>query len=201
MATSFLQKQLSGLKRPFTTGEARSRGVSRAVLSRAVKEGRLARRCRGVYEFPGAPVEHFNIEFENLVRLGVPFVATLISALRLHDLTDQLPHQLWIAVPSKADPPNPGGPPVQCVRVKEPAFSFGVETVDGGGFDIPVYSAAKTVADCFKFRNRIGLDVAVEALHDGWRKKKFTADQLMAAARVDRVENVMRPYAEGMLIP
>ena len=201
MKDSFLPRKMSGLNRPFTTGEARERGVSRAVLSRAVKEGRLVRRCRGVYEFPDAPIEHFNIEFENLVRRGIPFVATLISALRLHDLTDQLPHQLWIAIPPKAETPNPGGPPVQCVRVKEPAYSYGVETMDGGGFDIPVYSAAKTVADCFKFRNKIGLDVAVEALHDGWRQKKFTAEQLMAAARVDRVENVMRPYAEGMLIP
>lgn len=181
--------------------EAGARGVSRAVLSRAVKDGRLVRRCRGVYERQDAPIEHFNREFENLVLRGVPFVATLISALRFHDLTDQLPHQLWIAIPPKAETPNPGGPPVQCVRVKEPAYSFGVQMIDGGGFKIPVYTAAKTVADCFKFRNKIGLDVAVEALHDGWRKKKFTAFQLMEAARMDRVENVMRPYTTGMLIP
>ena len=69
------------------------------------------------------------------------------------------------------------------------------------GLSVPVYSPAKTVADCFKFRNKIGLDVAMEALRDGWRKRKFTADELMAAARVDRVERVIRPYAEGMLVP
>ena len=176
-------------------------GISRAVLSRAVKEGRLVRRCRGVYELPDAPVEHLDREFENLLARRVPFVATLASALFIHGLTTQIPHQVWIAVPPGTRTPETGGAPAECVRVKEPAYSYGVVRMDAGGVEIPVYSAAKTIADCFKFRSRIGLDVAVEALHGGWRNRKFTTDELMEAARVDRVERVIRPYAEGMLIP
>lgn len=177
------------------------RGISRAVLSRAVKEGRLLRRCRGVYEPPDAPVEHLDREFENLLARRVPFVATLVSALFIHGLTTQIPHQIWIAVPPGTRTPEVGGAPVECVRVKDPAYSHGVIRMQAGDVEIPVYSAAKTIADCFKFRSKIGLDVAVEALHDGWRNRKFTTEELMAAARVDRVERVIRPYTEGMLIP
>ena len=88
-----------------------------------------------------------------------------------------------------------------CTYQSEPAYSAFAEERDFGGFRAKVYSPAKTVADCFKFRGKVGLDVAIEALHDGWRHRKFTTDGLMAAARIDGVENVIRPYAMGMLVP
>ena len=196
-----LAHRLAAIRQPFTTQEALAHGISRATLFRAVKDGRLLRRCHGVYELPDAPDGNPNRDFETLAVKGVPFVVSLVSALYLHGITTQVPRQIWIALPPGTRTPVPGSVPVECQRVKEPAYSFGARRMDLGGFSVPVYSPAKTVADCFKFRGKVGLDVSLEALHDGWRQKKFTVDELMEAARVDRVERIVRPYAEGMLAP
>lgn len=189
------------LRGQFTTREAEAHGLSRMALSRMVRSGRIVRLVRGVYEASDHVPEHPFPELETLLKQGVPFVATLLTALRLHGFTSQLPPQIWIAIPPGRRTPSEGGVPVECVRVAEPAFSWGVVRKDCQGLAIPLYSPEKTVADCFKFRNKIGLDVALEALHDGWRKRLFTVDGLMAAARVDRVSRVIHPYVEGMLVP
>ena len=125
-------------------------------------------------------------------------VDTLLSALRFHGLTTQNPFEVWMAVGIKARRPELDWPPVRIVRFSGPALEYGVEEHDIEGITVRVYNAAKTVADCFKYRNKIGLDVAIEALRDCWRKQKATADELWAAAKVCRVTNVMRPYLESL---
>jgi predicted transcriptional regulator of viral defense system len=136
-------------------------------------------------------------EIEALLAKKTSFVVCLLSALRLHCFTTQQPHELWVAVPQGhklpvlADAPAP-----VCLQLSEPYFSYGIEIKEVEGLKIPVYSAAKTVADCFKFRNRYGLELALEALQEGFRLKKFTACELEQAAAVCRVSKIMRPYME-----
>jgi len=126
-------------------------------------------------------------------------VFCLLSALVFHQFTTQNPHELWIAIPNKAWRPQVDYPPVRYITMSGEALDNGIETHCIDGVDIRVYSAAKTVADCFKFRNRVGLDVAIEALKEGWRHKKFTIDELMRFAEICRVTKVIQPYAETIV--
>ena len=186
--------------RPFTAKEAQDKGVSHALLSFHCQSGRLERLCQGVY----APKD-MNIcpmpEIETLLSKGTDFVVCLLSALRLHNFTTQTPHELWVAVRiGRRLPQLPGSPTPVCIQMSDEAYEYGIEHIERDGLRIPVYSPSKTVADCFKFRNKYGLDVAMEALRDGYRLKKFTADALENAARICRVSNVIRPYMEMMLL-
>ena len=187
-------------KGTFRSRDAEALGVSRTMLARHAARGLVERDARGVYRIVGPDTNPY-VQLGVLAARGVSFVVSLLSALRLHGFTEQLPSSLWITVPQGRHRPVGAGTHTICSYQSEPAYSSFVQRIDVDGLSVPVYSPAKTVADCFKFRNKIGLDVAMEALHDGWRKRKFTADELMAAARVDRVERVIRPYAEGMLVP
>lgn len=140
-------------------------------------------------------------EIEALLSKGTDFVVCLLSALRLHNFTTQTPHELWVAVRiGRRLPQLPGSPAPVCIQMSDEAYEYGIEHIERDGLRIPVYSPAKTVADCFKFRNKYGLDVAMEALREGYRLKKFTADALEDAARICRVSNVMRPYMEMMML-
>jgi len=123
----------------------------------------------------------------------------LLSALRFHELTTQAPFEVWMAIDGKARAPKEEIIPLRIVRFSGKALTAGVESHSIDGVKIKVYNPAKTVADCFKYRNKIGLDVAVEALRDCWRKKSATADQLWHFAKVCRVANVMRPYLESVV--
>jgi predicted transcriptional regulator of viral defense system len=125
-------------------------------------------------------------------------VVCLLSALRQHGLTTQLPHSVWMTLPRKARIPKAATFPVDIVYATEPALSSHVEHVEIEGVSVPIYNIPKTIADCFKHRRRIGLDVAVEALRDGIKQRKTTAGDVMAAAALDRVSNVMRPYVETL---
>ena len=122
----------------------------------------------------------------------------LLSALQFHNLTTQIPHRVWIAIENKNWKPEFDYPLLDVVRSSGRAFSFGVEQHEVNRVPVKVYSPAKTVADCFKFRNKIGLDVAMEALRETWRSRKATMDELWEAAKVCRVANVMRPYLEAV---
>lgn len=114
-------------------------------------------------------------------------------------LTTQAPHEFWMALPPKAWKPRIAYPPLRIVRFSGTALREGVDRHRIEGIDIGVYGVAKTVADCFKYRNKIGLDVALEALRDCWRQKRCTMDELWQAARFCRMVNVMRPYLEGLV--
>lgn len=183
-------------------GLARSReleaaGVSRTQIRRLVARGVIERVARGLYALPGAP----RSERQDLAEaaLRVPGgVVCLLSALRFHGLTTQNPFEVWMAVERKAWRPQMEHPPLRLVYLTEPVLRAGVEEHEVGGVRVAVFSAAKTVADCFKFRNKIGTDVAVEALRDYCRHHPKALDALWRFAEVDRVTRILGPYLESL---
>lgn len=164
-----------------------------------MRKGILERTGRGLYALPDAGAAEYHSLAEAAKRVP-DAVACLLSALAFHDLTTQSPHEVWIAIDMKARKPANGYPPLRVVRFTGAALIEGVEEHDVEGVPVKVYSPAKTVADCFKYRNKIGKDVALEALRDSWRKGKATMDDLWKYAKVCRVANVMRPYLESLTI-
>ena len=167
------------------------------ILSRLVKDGRLRRVGRGVYARPDRPLsEHISLAE---VALRVPRgVICLLSALHIHGLGTQAPHQIWLAIPQNSPTPRFERPSLRPVRMSGPALTKGIQSMRIDGLDVPVFNAAKTIADCFKYRNKIGIDVALEALRDGWEQRKVSMDELSYYANIDRVSNVMRPYMESV---
>lgn len=171
--------------------------IPRAVLRRLVLQGKIRRIARGLYE----PAESDPTEHQDLVEVckRVPQgVVCLISALDFHGMTTQMPYQVWIAIDVKAYKAKIERPSVRFVRFSGEALDYGVETHDVQGVPLRVTSPAKTVADCFKYRNKVGTDVASEALKEFLRKRKGRRDDLWKAAEVCRVTNVMRPYLEAL---
>lgn len=173
-------------------------GIPREYLRRLFLKGYLTHVGRGLYTLPDALTSEF-IALAEVAKRMPNSVVCLLSALQFHDLTTQIPHRVWIAIENKKWEPEFAYPPLELVRLTGRAFSFGVEKHEVNRVPVNVYSVAKTVADCFKFRNKIGLDVALEALHEIWRSRKATMDELWEAAKVCRVANVMRPYLEAVI--
>lgn len=176
-----------------------ARGFSPTHLQRLYEQGLLLRSGRGVYLPVEAPLDANATLAEVALRIPAGTVC-LLSALQFHNLTTQLPHQVWIALPLRANTPCLDYPPVRVVHLSGEALSAGIEEHRIGSTLVRVYSPAKTVADCFKFRNKIGLDVALEALQDCWSKRRATIDELWHYATLCRVANVMRPYLESIAI-
>lgn len=182
----------------FRAKDAEALGVSRQTLRNLLSRGLLVEEARGIYQVADVePSKYFQIGV--LAARGVPFVVSLLTALRIHGLTTQLPSSLWITVPHGRHCPVGSGLHTVCTYQSEPAYSTGVLEMDLDGVAAKVYSPAKTVVDCFRFRRKVGLDVAMEALRDGWRKRAFSIPELDAAADVCRVRGLIRPYVEGML--
>ena len=172
-------------------------GIPRTVLSRLLKAGKLVRISRGIYGLP----THEMSEHRSLAEasLRVPRgVVCLLSALRVHGLGTQAPFEVWMALPNNYALPRVYSPALRIVTMSGASLAEGVQTTEVDGVEVPVFSAAKTVADCFKYRNKIGLDVALEALKDGWKQGKLKMDELWHFAAVDRVAQVMRPYLESV---
>ncbi|HQX60987.1 MAG TPA: type IV toxin-antitoxin system AbiEi family antitoxin domain-containing protein [Burkholderiaceae bacterium] len=172
-------------------------GAPRIVLTRLSAAGLLDRVGRGLYRLPDAQAS----EFESLgtIATKVPqAVFCLLTALQFHELTTQLPRQVWIAMPRGSHPPRIDYPPLKMVQFTGEAYAAGVEEVERDGVKLRVYGVAKTVADCFKHRNKIGLDVALEALKDARSRNKASSDDIWRYAKVCRVANVMRPYLESI---
>ncbi len=170
-------------------------GIHPQTVSRLVQQGELTRAGRGRYLLPKSePSENIGLA---LAAVAAPqAVVCLLSALRFHNLGTQAPHEVWIAVERRNTRPRVDYPPVRVMRFSGRAFTFGIERYEIDGIQVKIYSAPKAVADCFKFRNKIGLDVALEALREGLVDKQFTRDELWAAAKVCRVTTVIRPYLE-----
>jgi predicted transcriptional regulator of viral defense system len=176
---------------------ARELSVRGAQLAKLLKGGTLVQRARGLYMDADADVtEHHSLA--EVARLAPNAVVCLLSALRFHGLGTQLPSEVWLAIHVKAWRPRLTGLPVHLVYMSGPALTEGVEVHEVEHVPVRVTSAAKTVADCFKFRNKIGLDVALEALRD-FRGQRRSLDELHRLARVCRVERVMRPYLDATL--
>lgn len=175
--------------------EIEATGVNRSQISRLVAAGRLVRVSRGVYSLPDfIPGE--NAALAEVAKRVPRVVFCLLTALRFHELTTQSPFQVWIAIGSKDRAPRLSYPPLRVVRFSPRSLEEGVETHQVESVPVRVTSPAKTVADCFKFRSKVGLDVAIEALQDALRERKATVDELWHLAEVDRVQRVMRPYLE-----
>ena len=185
-----------GLVRP---RELRENGVGKDCLLRLYKEGLLDRIGRGLYAAREADLtEHHSLAV--VCKCAPQAVVCLLSALSFHGLTTQIPHAVWIAVPAKARRPKVDSVRVEVTWCSGRAFTLGVETHTIEGVSVRVYNPAKTVVDCFKFRNKVGLDVALEALRDCLRQRKATADEIWRCAKICRMANVMRPHMEAITI-
>ena len=172
-------------------------GLPTIALTRLVQAGKLDRVARGLYGLPGAKIsEHRSLaEVSARVPKGV---VCLLSALRAHEIGTQAPHEVWIAIPPHMASPRLDQPAIRVVRMSDGALADGVDRLKIDGVDVPVFNAARTVVDCFRFRNKIGLDVALESLRDGLSRRKFTLDDLWRHATRCRMSNVMRPYIEAI---
>ncbi|MBC7603783.1 MAG: type IV toxin-antitoxin system AbiEi family antitoxin domain-containing protein [Ramlibacter sp.] len=178
-------------------GDLQTLGAPRVVLTRLATSGQLERVGRGLYRLPNADIS----ENEGLVSIAVKVpqaVFCLLTALQFHEMTTQLPRRVWIAMPRGSHTPRIDHPPIKMVQFTGEGYSEGIEVFERDGVQLRVYGVAKTVADCFKHRNKIGLDVAIEALKDTVAQRKSSADDLWRYAKICRVANVMRPYLEAV---
>ena len=172
-------------------------GIQSRTLHQMRDTGILVRESRGIYRLADGP-DWSNPDLA-LVALRIPKgVICLISALNFHDLTTQIPHWVDVALLQNSEKPRVQYPPTHYVWLSLQSFSAGVEEHNLDGVSIRVYSIAKTIADCFKFRNKIGMDVALEALREGLRSRRCSVDEILNFARINRVEKVMRPYLEAL---
>lgn len=172
--------------------------IHRQVLSRLVAAGELERIARGIYRLPEHPLtEHHALA---IAGAAVPQgVVCLLSALQFHGIGTQLPSEVWLAIDRRARRPALKYPPLRIVRYTGSALTEGVEIHRLEGQTVRVYNVAKTLADCFKYRNKVGLDVALEALREAWRARRFKMDELDHYAAICRVQRVMRPYLEAVV--
>lgn len=181
-----------------TTKEAVEAGIQYRTLYGMHDDGLVERVSRGRYRLADLPP--LSNPDLTVVGLRIPRgVVCLISALAFHELTTQIPHQVYVALPRGAEQPRIEHPPIRVFRFSGQAYSEGVEVHQVDGTEVRVYSAAKTVADCFKFRNRTGQDVALEALRDYRRTPTFNVGELIKYSRICRVEKVIKPYLEMIL--
>jgi predicted transcriptional regulator of viral defense system len=173
-------------------------GIGPETLSRLVREEAVVRPARGLYQLPDAQVEaaHALAEAAVLVPKGV---VCLISALQFHELTLQMPSAVWMAIERTAWRPRLDYPRIRFVRFTGPSLTEGVARHRIEGVDVPITNPARTIVDCFRYRGKVGLDVAMEGLREGLRRRRCTPDELWRYARQARVWSVMRPYVEAMV--
>ena len=177
--------------------DLKSIGVPRVYLKQLVERGELLKTGRGLYVIAGETLTE-NHSLAEAAKRSPKAVICLLSALRFHGLTTENPAEVWIAIPRGARPPKSGAPALRVARFSGRMLTEGVQRHVIQGVSVPVYGVAKTVADCFRFRHRIGVNIAVEALRDAWRDKKAASGELWHYAKVCRVLNVMRPYFDSL---
>ena len=190
--------ELAGQRSMLRASDVRSLGLNPQLLTKLHGEGKLNRLSRGLYALPDA---EFN-EHQSLAEVcqRVPRgVICLLSALRFHEIGTQQPQDVWIALPEGAHAPRIDYPPLRVVRLRGAAHTEGVKTVMANGASIRVFDVEKTITDCFKFRNKIGLDVALEALKEAWRQRSLAMGEIARYAEINRVAKVMQPYLEAVV--
>ena len=190
-------KKLAQSKALLRPNDAVALGYSRLYLSQLAAKGVIRKVSRGLYALP----ERKESEFSSLAEIASKHPQTLVcllTALSFHGLTTQAPFEVWIAIGNKARAPQMSYPPLHIARFSGTALTEGVEVHNIEGVPVKITNVAKTVADCFKYRNKIGLDVALEALKEAWQAKRVSMDELWQYGQVCRVQNVMRPYLEGL---
>jgi predicted transcriptional regulator of viral defense system len=182
----------------FTAGEAAREGIHSQILTRLVRAGAIERITRGQYRYSEQPVtEHHSLA---LVARAVPHgVICLISALSSHEIGTQRPPRVWLAIDRRARRPKIGYPLLRIATLSGEAFTEGIAIHHIEGQPVKILGTAKTLADLFKYRNKIGLDVALEALREAWRDRRFTMDEMDRYARICRVQRVMKPYLKALV--
>jgi predicted transcriptional regulator of viral defense system len=193
-AKDLLQAQTSA----FRTGEALKAGIHPRILYKMRDQGLIERMGRGIYRFADMP-SLGNPDLATVAMKVPKGVICLISALSYHELTTEIPHEIYLALPRGAEPPRLDYPPLRIFWFSGSAFTEGIEQHDVDCIPVKVYNPEKTLADCFKYRNKIGLDVVLEAMKFYRQRKRFQADDLMRYARICRMEKVMRPFLEATL--
>ena len=178
--------------------EALQAGIHRRMLYSMLEAGLIEQLTRGLYRLADLPPLG-NPDLVS-VSLRIPNgVICLISALAYHEITTQVPHEVYVALERGTEPPRLRHPPIRIFWFSGQAFTFGIQTPRIDGVPVRIYSPEKTIADCFKYRNKIGLDIAIEALKLYRKKKGFKPEDLMQIARACRVETIIRPYLEALL--
>lgn len=173
-------------------------GISSYYINALQNEGKIEKLGRGMYAATDYEFDEKQ-SFMEVCKRVPEGVICLLSALRFHEFSTQNPFEVWIAIDIKARAPSFDYPPIRTIRFSGNALCTGIEIHEHRGVSLKVYNPAKTVADCFKFRNKIGLDVALEALREGWKNKLFTIAELNKFGKICRVERIMRPYIESLL--
>ena len=177
--------------------EFRNSGVTAATVSRMVRNGEVIRLGRGLYQLSDATlgVDHSLAEAAKRLPKGV---VCLVSALAYHGLTDQIPRKVWIAIGQKDWAPKPDGMPIRIVRFTDRLLADSVETLEIEGVQVRIFGAAKTVADCFRHRSKVGLSVAIEGLQETLRQRKATPGEIASQAEQGGILTVIRPYLEAL---
>ena len=178
--------------------DLKERGLPKDYLFLLAKGGVIERIGRGLYQWPDKDLGRHQ-SLAEVCKRAPKAVVTLLSALNFHEITTQNPYQVWLAIDRKAWRPEIEFPPVRFVTMSGDALTSGIKKHSIDGVPVQVFCPAKTVADCFKYRNKIGLDVALEALREGWSARKFTMEELYKYADICRVRKVMQPYLESLV--
>ena len=178
--------------------DLRKHKLARTFLQRLVERGALRRVGRGLY-VPADREPSLHGSFAAVARQTPAAVVCLLSALRFHELTTQAPFEVWIAIPTRHRTPTGGDVPLRVVRMAARPLAAGVTRHEIDGVSVPIFDLEKTVVDCFRFRSKVGLDVALEAIREYMRRRSRNVDLLLEYARVDRVATTIRPYLEAAL--
>jgi predicted transcriptional regulator of viral defense system len=178
--------------------EALQAGIHRRMLYSMLEAGLIEQLTRGLYRLTDLP-SLGNPDLVSVARKVPSSVICLISALSYHEISTQIPHEVHVALERGTEAPRLSHPPIRVFWFSGQAFTLGIQTHAIDGVPVRIYSPEKTIADCFKYRNKIGLDTAIEALKLYRKKKRFKADDLMNFARACRVEKIIRPYLEALL--
>jgi predicted transcriptional regulator of viral defense system len=191
--------RLAQRQETLTTKEVSRAGIHSQQLTRLVTDGRLVRIARGLYrQSDRSTTEHHGLA---VAAQAVPQgVICLLSALGFHGVGTELPHEVWIALDRRTRRPALAWPPLRIVRFGGQSLTAGVELHRIEGQNARIFGVAKTLADCFKYRNKIGLDVALQALREAWRARRVTMQEIDRFARICRVGRVMRPYLEALVV-
>lgn len=180
-----------------TASAIRKAGIPAQYVTNMVRRKRIVRIARGVYAHTDATFSE-TADLETVFALIPNGVLSLVSALRFHGLTDENPHELTIAIQHGTHPPRMDTPPVHFIVRSEPVFSSGVQSSVIHNTTVRVYSIEKTIADCFKYRNKIGQDIAIAALREAAKKNLLDYNKLWQAAKICRVTKIIRPYVEAV---
>jgi len=188
-------KENNGILR---TGKAKRLGIDEVILIQMCNEGLLVKESRGLYRLADLPP----LSNPDLVQIAIRIpnsVICLISALGFYQLTTQIPYKVYIALPREVKAPRIDYPPLDIVYLSKKPYSAGIEEYNLDGIKVRIYSREKTIADCFKFRNKIGMDIALEALKDYLRQPNRDIQSILDYARINRVEKIIRPYLQAAL--